>query len=121
MDISFKLYLEDGGAYIMGPGRAALLRAVDELGSLNKAARQQGMSYRWAWGRLKDAEKALGIPLLQASDRPGKGNTKALTPEARELLAWLSELETRIQDILDDARARQPSFLLPSGQKSGNK
>jgi molybdenum-dependent DNA-binding transcriptional regulator ModE len=33
-----------------GHGRAQLLRAIDELGSIRKAAAQFGMSYRRAWG-----------------------------------------------------------------------
>ncbi len=115
MEVSFKLFLEDGGAYVMGPGRVALLRAVDELGSLSKAAQQRGMSYRWAWGRLKDAEQALGVALLQPSSQPGKGNTKVLTPEARELLAWFSGMETRIQTILQDAQATRPPFCRMTG------
>ena len=110
---SFKLYLEENALYVMGPGRVALLRAIEELGSLNKAAQQQGMSYRWAWGRIRDAEKALGIALLQPSGQPGMGNTKVLTPQARELLAWFSNLETQIQKVLDNALAGRPAFLLP--------
>jgi N-terminal domain of molybdenum-binding protein len=115
---SFKLYLEENNLYVMGPGRAALLRAIEELGSLNKAAQKQGMSYRWAWGRIRDAEKALGIPLLQPSGQPGMGNTKVLTPQARELLAWLTNMETQIQSVLNTALATRPAFLRLPGKHS---
>ncbi|HLS69248.1 MAG TPA: LysR family transcriptional regulator, partial [Kiloniellales bacterium] len=33
----------------MGPGKAALLEAIARTGSISKAARSMGMSYRRAW------------------------------------------------------------------------
>jgi len=110
MDIFAKIFLEDQDKYIFGPGRAALLRAVDELGSLRKAAHKLGISYRWAWGRLKDAEKALGVNLL--AHEPGTGGkAKILTSEARELLAWYSAIEKNLATVLAKLVAKQPDFL----------
>lgn len=111
MDPLIKLFLEDYGKYVFGPGRAELLRAVDALGSLNKAAQKQGMSYRWAWGRIREAEKALGVKLLMTDKELGKGNTKILTPEARELLEWFTALEKEMRSLAEEAQAKMPSCL----------
>lgn len=108
-----KLFLEEHGKYVFGPGRAELLRAVDTLGSLNKAAIHQGMSYRWAWGRIREAEKALGVTLLMPGPGPGKGNTKTLTPEAREILEWFTSLEKDMQCLAEEARRKMPSCIFP--------
>lgn len=110
MNLSVKLFLEDQGKYILGPGRMELLRSVAELGSLRKAAQKLGMSYRWAWGRLNDVEKALGVSLL-AQDPATGGKAKTLTVEARELLAWYDALEQRTAAILAKAAADFPGFL----------
>lgn len=113
MEPLVKLFLEEHGKYVFGPGRAELLRAVDTLGSLNKAALDQGMSYRWAWGRIREAEKALGVTLLMPGPGSGKGNTKILTPEAREILQWFTALEKDMQCIAEEAGRKMPSCLFP--------
>ena len=113
MNLSFKLFLEEENRYILGPGRVELLRAVEELGSLRKAAQKLGMSYRWAWGRLRDVEKALGVPLLESGESAARGAAKTLTPQARELLAWYSGLEKDIAAALDKGAAAWPVFLRP--------
>lgn len=111
MKISAKIFLEDNHRYLLGPGRLALLKATGELGSLNKAAQAMGMSYRWAWGRMRDSEKALGIRLLTQDGDGGRGKPKVLTTEARALLQWYGELEATVAAALETAAAKQPDFL----------
>ena len=111
MKLSAKIFLEDHQKYVLGPGRMALLKATASLGSLHKAAQAQGMSYRWAWGRLRTAEQELGIQLLTQEGAPGRGKAKVLSPEARELLDWYAELENKAEGLLTEAMAQCPSFL----------
>lgn len=127
MEFSCKLFLEDEGRFVFGPGRANLLRSIERLGSLHKAAQHLGMSYRRAWGRIKNLEQALDVELLR--NEPGMGNAKGLTDDARELLAWYTEYESRIAAVLEAAEASCPAFLrarcpVPdgeSGAKPGRK
>ena len=42
----------------------ALLTALAAEGALGNAAKSAGMSYRSAWGLLRDCEQALGAPLV---------------------------------------------------------
>lgn len=100
------LWLESGGGMLFGLGRVQLLELVLRLGSLNRAAKALGMSYRAAWGRIKRTEEALGEPLLaKASGRKGY----ELTPLAQALLtdftAWHNEVE---QFALARAKERLP-------------
>ena len=123
MNLSFKLFLEEENRYILGPGRVELLRAVEELGSLRKAAQKLGMSYRWAWGRLNDAEKALGVRLL-AHDENSGGKAKTLTAEGHELLNWYDSIDRDVKTVLDNAAMVQPAFLKekpPARNKGANK
>ncbi|MGL4209557.1 MAG: winged helix-turn-helix domain-containing protein [Candidatus Adiutrix sp.] len=115
MKLSAKLFLETEGRYILGPGRLKLLEATSALGSLHKAAQSLGMSYRWAWGRLRDSEKALGFPLLTQEGHGGRGKPKILTPEAQELLKWFSQLESQLDITLTASLAQCPKFLNLSG------
>lgn len=109
MKLSVKLFLEDQGRYVLGPGRMRLLHSVETLGSLHKAAQELGMSYRWAWGRLNDMEKFLGIRLLAHAPGSG-GKAKTLTGEARDLLAWYDSVEKDMAEVLDKAVDRLPAF-----------
>ena len=109
MKLVAKIFLEDQHKLILGPGRMELLQATEELGSLHKAAQAIGMSYRWAWGRLKTAEKELGVPLLTQEGASGRGKAKTLSDEARELLRWYKDLEKRVEAaMLEKSR---PAFL----------
>ena len=98
------LWLETGDGMLLGLGRIQLLELVEELGSLNKAAAAMGMSYRAAWGRMKQTETVIGEPLVERSG-PKKGFR--LTPLGHEIVrlfrAWHQDVENfalaRARDI----------------------
>lgn len=118
MHLSVKLFMEHDGQYVMGPGRLELLKTVQELGSLRKAAQKLGMSYRWAWGRLNNAEKELGTPLLVRTEEPVGGRPMVLTPEALELIAWFAKVEKDLKNALKQADKGMPAFLTKTPSKS---
>ena len=82
-----KIWLGREGQVVFGEGLARLLDGIDRLGSLSKAAKEEGISYRHAWGDIKRAEERLGIPLLDRSIGGRSGGGSQLTGKARELLA----------------------------------
>jgi molybdate transport system regulatory protein len=88
------LWLETGDGMMLGLGRIQLLELVEELGSLNKAAAAMGMSYRAAWGRMKQTETVIGEPLVERSG-PKKGFR--LTPLGHDIVqlfrTWHKEVE----------------------------
>jgi molybdate transport system regulatory protein len=85
-NIKFKVWLEKDGDIVMGLGRDKLLREIDRLGSISKAAKEVGMSYKKAWSFIKTMEKRLGIKLIETK-RGGKGGGGAsLTDDAKKLL-----------------------------------
>lgn len=88
------LWLETKDGMLLGLGRIQLLELLEELGSLNKAASAMGMSYRAAWGRMKQTETVIGEPLVERSG-PKKGFR--LTPLGHEIVrafrAWHQDVE----------------------------
>ena len=97
--VRLHLWLERGGELYFGMGRAQLLIQVERLGSLKRAAEHMGMSYRAAWGKLQQSERALGVKLLE--NRGAKCAGVRLTPEAQELVAhfsaWFQSVERAAQ------------------------
>ena len=73
-----KVWLETDGGYVFGPGVYNLLVVIQEKGTLKEASQQLDMSYRYAWGLIKKAEKKLGAPLIKATKggRQGGGSSQ---------------------------------------------
>lgn len=88
------LWMETKDGMLLGLGRIQLLELVEDLGSLNKAASAMGMSYRAAWGRMKQTETVIGSPLVERSG-PKKGFQ--LTPLGHDIVsmfrAWHKDVE----------------------------
>jgi molybdate transport repressor ModE-like protein len=65
----------------------ALLTAVEHTGSIAQGAQSLGMSYRSAWGMLREVEQSFGGPLIVS----GRGRGTTLTPLAKKLI-WADRL-----------------------------
>lgn len=62
---SWKLWLEFDGEYVFGPGAYAILKNIQEKGTITAGAKALGMSYRYAWGVVRKIEQTLGVKLLE--------------------------------------------------------
>ncbi len=115
--IRLHLWLENGGELYFGMGRAQLLLLVERLGSIKRAAEHLGMSYRAAWGKLQQSERALGVKLLE--NRGARCEGQRLTPEARALVeayeTWFAAVESA---ALDAATQHLPFAVRPFGSPS---
>jgi len=100
----FKLWLETEDGYVFGPGSFKLLQGIREKGNLKTISEELKMSYRHAWGIIKEIEETLGKPIL-VTHRGGKvgGGGAELTQTGEELLeAYLkfkSDLNQKFSDI----------------------
>lgn len=102
MAVRSKIWVEIFGRPILGPGRQDLLRVIDEQGSISKAARILGITYRKAWGQIQFMEKELGLALVSKKTGGIGGGGAILTPEARELLAKYRQLIEGVQKKIDE-------------------
>jgi molybdate transport system regulatory protein len=83
--VKSKFWLTLGPRTLFGDGKADLLEAVDRLGSLRSAAQSMGMSYRYAWGLLRELDAAAGFAFLEHSGA-GARSTLRLTDEGRRFV-----------------------------------
>ena len=81
-----KVWFSRDGRVVFGEGLARLIEAIDKLGSLSKAAKSSGISYRHAWGDIKNAEERLGFSLLERQTGGSKGGGSKIMPNARKLV-----------------------------------
>lgn len=97
-----KVWLELRGEYVFGHGLARMLEAVRDTGSIKEAAKSLGKSYRYVWGRIKQAEESIGESLVE-TQVGGTGNHRSdLTPKAVELLEAFLALRQRMTEVLDE-------------------
>lgn len=75
----------------------ALLVGIKETGAITQAAAAAGLSYRYAWGVLREAERLFGGPLLEKTR--GRGTT--LTPLAETLIWADRRIAARLSPILE--------------------
>jgi len=81
----------------LGPGKADLLEAVGQEGSISAAGRRLGMSYARAWRLLSELEVGFGRPLVQASRGGGGGGGARLTPLGAEVLAAYRRMQVQAE------------------------
>jgi molybdate transport system regulatory protein len=70
----------------VGPGKIALLEAVERTGSLSSAARSLGVSYRRAWLLLHSVNDSFADPAVELSTGGKDGGGSRLTPFGKALI-----------------------------------
>lgn len=88
-----KVWLVRGEAYAFGSGLARLLEYVDRCGTLRAAAEAAQMSYRYAWDRIRRAEKHLGWRLIVRQSGGRGGGRSRLSDRGRRLLEVFNRCE----------------------------
>jgi molybdate transport system regulatory protein len=95
--VAVRLRLDFGAACAVGPGKIALLEAVDASGSLSQAARELTMSYRRAWLLLDSLNTSFARPVAVLATGGRGGGGASLTDFGRELVATYRDFERTLQ------------------------
>ena len=82
-------------AIAMGPGKADLLRAIAETGSISAAARQMEMSYRRAWLLVDTMNQAFKSPVVVTLTGGKAGGGAAVTAFGKEVLRRYNAMELK--------------------------
>jgi molybdate transport system regulatory protein len=72
---------------LMGPGKADVLRAIRDTGSISAAGRRYGMSYKRTWDLVNAMNHEYKRPLVQTSTGGQRGGGATLTPMGEQVLA----------------------------------
>jgi molybdate transport system regulatory protein len=99
VEIKAKFWIEKKGEVVLGSGKAVLLLAVHENGSIQRAAEEFGMSYRHAWGIIRKMEQRAGFKLINAQAGGGEGKGAQLTACGKDLLEKFTLFEETLTRI----------------------
>lgn len=78
----------------------SLLRAIDQSGSINQAAKQVGLSYKGAWRIIERANNGAPKILVSTATGGSKGGGTCLTETGCSLLALFTRLEQQHKQFL---------------------
>lgn len=96
----FKLwFVGENEEYVFGLGTMRLLAEIERLGSISAAARELGMSYRYALERITVVEKRLDRSLVERTRGGKEGGGAKLTAFGRELLEDYKGMEASLNQL----------------------
>lgn len=114
MDFDALLTLSENGKLFANPRRVALLKAVQQTGSISKGAKLAGISYKAAYDAIKDMNTRSETPLI-TSEKGGKGGGGASLTHFGQRIIQMYDLLDTIQNMglqaLNDKDAPLHSLL----------
>ncbi|MFX1261591.1 MAG: winged helix-turn-helix domain-containing protein [Promethearchaeota archaeon] len=105
---SWKLWLEYKGEYVFGPGAYAILKSIQEKGTITAGAKALGMSYRYAWGVVRKIEQTLGVKLLETFKGGTEGGGGArITDFGTKLMALFASVQESFEQVSSEEDRRR--------------
>jgi molybdate transport system regulatory protein len=95
----------------LGPGKVALLEAIDRTGSIAAAGREFGMSYRRAWLLTDEVNRIFDKPLVEARGGGRNGGGAALTARGKEIVTLYRSVESAAQKSTEREVRRMARIL----------
>ena len=94
-DVRLTVRVDFGAQRAFGPGKVRLLEAIGAAGSISRAGRTLGMSYRRAWLLVDDMNRSFRAAVVVTKGGGAKGGGAALTAFGRALIEKYRAIEAR--------------------------
>ncbi|MBU9630912.1 TOBE domain-containing protein [Burkholderia multivorans] len=105
-----ELWLRAGEQTLGGATRIALLAAIGDTGSITRAAKAVGLSYKAAWDAIDTMNNLAGEPLVVRSTGGKGGGGTTLTPRATSLISAFRTIEREHRRFIAAASAAVAGF-----------
>jgi molybdate transport system regulatory protein len=103
--LRFRLWIDIDGERFFGPGRADLLQHIHETGSISKAAKAMGMSYKKAWAMVDEMNSKAHTPYVIAQKGGQKGGGTELTKAGAEIVKAYQKIIGKISVTIEKEKA----------------
>lgn len=87
----------------LGIGRIQLLENIQQYGSINRAAKEMGMSYKKAWKLIEELNQMSTAPLVVKSQGGKAGGGTCLTEEGLRMVGKFRQIEKELIEFLEKA------------------
>lgn len=92
---TLRVRVMQGDTIAFGPGKADLLQAIAQTGSISGAAREMAMSYRRAWLLVEEMNRCFASPLVATATGGARGGGAAVTELGQEVLARYRRMQKK--------------------------
>lgn len=99
-ELRFRCWISINEEKFFGPGPMQLLQLIEQEGSLSKAAKAMGMSYKKAWDLVNQLNEKSSKPMVISTKGGAKGGGAEITAHGREVMAGYSALTRKIQSVI---------------------
>ena len=104
--IKSRIWIESENSVFLGEGRIHVLKAIEETGSLSKAAKSLNLSYKKAWHLIDSVNKSAKKPVTINSVGGKGGGGAQLTDYGRSLIIVFDEINKNCWAFLDAQLAK---------------
>ncbi len=95
-----RCWIDIDGLKFFGPGRAELLELIQETGSISKASKAMGMSYKKAWNMIDEMNNGGQKPYVISHKGGQQGGGAELTETGRKVIMAYRRLMKKIQAVV---------------------
>jgi molybdate transport system regulatory protein len=105
-------WIETPAGRFLGKGRVQLLDKIIEHGSISKAAKEMGMTYKKAWDLINSMNSQSAKPLVLTQTGGGGGGGAVVTEEGRLAISLYKGMKQRLEAFLQEENERLRAAML---------
>lgn len=101
IQLNNRLWIEKQGVPFLGWGRIHLLETIENEGSINKAAKALGMSYKRAWQLVNAINKIADKPVVERITGGAGGGGTHITQEGKRVIQDFKRIDALCRKVLE--------------------
>ena len=102
IEIDNRIWISKNGEPFLGHGRILLLENIDREGSINRAAKALGMSYKRAWQMVSAMNRLADGPLLECNSGGAGGGGSLLTEKGKKMVTEFRRIDKKCRTVLEN-------------------
>lgn len=106
LEVTGSVWLNRAEQKFLGGDRIHLLEKIDELGSITRAARAVGISYKTAWDTINMMNNLAEKPLVERLTGGKGGGGTNLTPEGKKIVSQFRVIQEEHRKFLNSLEER---------------
>jgi molybdate transport system regulatory protein len=110
VQIRNRVWLETEGSKFMGKGHLQLLKAIEKTGSLSKASKETGISYRKTWRLINQINSLSNNEVVHLQKGGAGGGGATVTDYGKKLLSFFENVLLESQRVLDTQLKEHPGL-----------
>ncbi|OED39481.1 molybdenum transporter [Flavobacteriaceae bacterium (ex Bugula neritina AB1)] len=106
--IKSRIWIEGTKGVFLGEGRIKILKTIIKEGSLSKAAKSLGMSYKKAWNLVNSINKNAQFPVVVTNTGGHGGGSTIVTEYGMKMISSFEKINENCWKFLDQQLKEHP-------------